>query len=97
MKYLNTSRRQEKENLKLDESPFQIRNPKSQIGLPSRAVPEPFESNSRSRISDLKWAFVQFQNSLSSSTGSRLPLIYASACRMYAMHFFTSSIEVPVL
>src|SRR2546421_3919279 len=39
------------EIVKLDKSPSQIRNPKFGIG----------PSNLRSRISDLRWAFVQFQ------------------------------------
>src|SRR5262249_33719412 len=49
--------------LKLDESPSQIRKPRSQIE-PLHTRRELFESNLRFRISDLRWAFVQFQNSL---------------------------------
>src|SRR5581483_1503963 len=40
------------EDLKLDESSPQTRNPKSQVGP---------RSNLKFRLSDLRWAFVQFQ------------------------------------
>ena len=76
--------------MKLDKSPSQIRNPKPQIGLRPELKPT---SHLRFRISDLRWAFVQFKIPLYGETSSRNHSVGISRPRPISRALFNTVIK----